>query len=130
MLIHTAHAPQDALPPRRLIRGATLGELIEAIGPEAVTEAATLFRASAAERVAGTLDALATGDLAAASRHAHALKSPAAMLGADDLAQAMATIERAALSRDRIGAQAVATTLRALMEASLAELDATLAEAG
>jgi HPt (histidine-containing phosphotransfer) domain-containing protein len=129
MRIRTAHATPDARPPRRLIRGATLGELIEAIGPEAVAEAATLFRASAVERVTGTLEALAAGDLGAASRHAHALKSPAAMLGAEDLAQAMATIERAALSRDRAGAAAVATTLHALMEASLAELDATLADA-
>jgi CheY-like chemotaxis protein/HPt (histidine-containing phosphotransfer) domain-containing protein len=128
-----AAPPAGASPPmparRPSVRSGALAELVEAIGPEAVREAAGLFRHSAQERVAGTLQALAAGDLAAASRHAHALKSPAAMLGAEALAEAMATIERAALSRDRAGAEAAAATLATLMDTSLGELDEALADA-
>ena len=106
---------------------AVLTDLADAIGPEAVAEAATLFRDSSTMQVNATLAALAAADLAAAARHAHALKSPAAMLGADTLSQAMTRIERAAMARDGTAAMAAAEGLEALLEQSLASLDLALA---
>lgn len=110
-----------------LVRTDVLTELADAIGPEAVVEAATLFRRSSALQANATLTALAAGDLAAVGRHAHALKSPAAMLGADALSQTMARIERAAMDRDRMTATTAAAGLEALLEQSLASLDRALA---
>lgn len=110
-----------------LMRVAVLTELADAIGPEAVAEAAALFHDSAAMQLAATRAALAAGDLAAAGRHAHALKSPAAMLGADALSQTMARIERAAMARDRSAALTAADGLEALLEQSLVSLDTAVA---
>lgn len=112
-----------------LVRAAVLTELADAIGPQALSEAATLFRDSAATQVKATRAALAAGDLATVARHAHALKSPAAMLGADALSQTMALIERAAMARDGATAMAAAEGLEALLDQSLASLDRALAAA-
>lgn len=123
----TAPPPLAAEP---LLHAAVLTELINAIGPEAVREAAALFRECAVAQTEATRTALATGDLAAASRHAHALKSPAAMLGVDALSQAMARIERAARAGDSSAAIAAGGGLEALLDQSLASLDRALAAAG
>lgn len=123
----TAPPPAAAEP---LLRATVLTELIDAIGPEAVREAAALFRDCAVAQTEATRSALATGDLAAASRHAHALKSPAAMLGVDALAQAMARIERSARAGDKSAAIAAGGGLDALLEDSLASLESALAAAG
>jgi PAS domain S-box-containing protein len=119
--------PQPAA--ETLLRASVLTELIDAIGPEAVREAAALLRQCAVAQTAATRTALATGDLAAANRHAHALTSPAAMLGADALSQAMARIERAARVGDSAAAMAAAEGLETLLEQSLASLDRALAAA-
>jgi HPt (histidine-containing phosphotransfer) domain-containing protein len=119
-------APQAA---QEFVCVAVLTELADAIGPEAVAEAATLFRGSSTMQVNAALAALATGDLAAAARHAHALKSPAAMLGVDALSQAMARIERAARAGDSTAAISAAEGLETLLEQSLAGLDSALAAA-
>jgi CheY-like chemotaxis protein/HPt (histidine-containing phosphotransfer) domain-containing protein len=126
----TPPAPRPmAIPECPPLRTSALFDLIDAIGAEAVAQAANLFRDSARERVTGTLVALAAGDMTMASRHAHALKSPAAMLGAQALSETMATIEQAAMSRDRTGAEAAAGHLTRLLAESLAALDQALAEA-
>ena len=130
LLAETLPAATNASTPAEgLVRAAVLTDLADAIGAEAVTEAAALFRDSAVTQAEATRAALASGDLAAAGRHAHALKSPAAMLGAEALSEAMARIERAAMARDRAAALAAADGLEALLEQSLASLDQTLAAA-
>jgi CheY-like chemotaxis protein len=112
-----------------LLHATVLNELIDAIGAEAVREAAALFRQSALTQAEGARIALATGNLAAAIQHAHALKSPAAMLGVDALSQAMARIERAARAGDSTAAISAAEGLETLLEQSLAGLDSALAAA-
>ena len=112
-----------------LLHATVLNELIDAIGADAVREAAALFRQSALTQAEGARIALATGNLAAAIQHAHALKSPAAMLGVDALSQAMARIERAARAGDSTAAISAAEGLETLLEQSLAGLDSALAAA-
>jgi HPt (histidine-containing phosphotransfer) domain-containing protein len=110
--------------------GATFGvlaELVDAIGAEAVIEAAELFQGSLCDGVARIRAALSDGVLAEAGRQAHSLKSSAALLGAEALSAALAAIERAALQGDRATAVAAAEGLEALAETSLARIEAALA---
>lgn len=126
-------APASAVQPTaggKLLCETVLAELIALIGQEAVGRATAMFRHSASAQAAATRAALAAGDLAAAGRHAHTLKSPAAMLGADSLSKTMARIERAARAGDHTAATAAAEGLETLLEQSLASLEQTVAAAG
>jgi HPt (histidine-containing phosphotransfer) domain-containing protein len=103
-----------------------LADLADAIGADAVVEAAELFQGSLCDGVARIRAALGDGVLAEAGRQAHSLKSSAALLGAEALSVAMAAIERAALQGDRAAALAAAEGLEALAETSLARIEAAL----
>lgn len=106
-----------------------MAELVDAIGADATVEVVAAFRIGAAEGVRATLDALARGDLAEAGRVAHAQKSSAALVGALALSTTMALIELAARAADRATADLAAARLPALLEESLAALEATLGAA-
>lgn len=109
--------------PPPLADAAVLAELVDAIGAEAAGEVIGAYRASAAEGVETILQALSRGDLAAAGRQAHALRSSSALVGARALSERIGIVEQAARLGDRLMAQAAADGLAELLAGSLAKLD-------
>jgi histidine phosphotransfer protein HptB len=112
---------------RSCVVRAVLAELVDAIGPDATVEVIGVFRSSAGEGVAATMQALARGDLTEAGRQAHALKSSSALVGALALSEAMEQIERAAGAADRRAAEAAGARLPMLLAESLSAVEGTLA---
>jgi PAS domain S-box-containing protein len=107
----------------RILDPAALRELEALAGPTAAAEIASLFRADAEGRVTRGAAALAEGNLAAAAREFHTLKSSAASLGAMQLSQIAARLEAAAIAGDAVAADAVAAPLQASLVATLGALD-------
>lgn len=107
----------------RILDPAALRELEALAGTTAAAEIASLFRADAEGRVTRGAAALAAGNLAAAAREFHTLKSSAASLGAMQLSQIAARLEAASIAGDAVTADAVAASLQATLLATLGALD-------
>jgi len=86
----------------------------------------TLFVDTSARQVDALLKGVSEGDLATVRRQSHSLKSAAAHVGAEGLAQVLVDIERAAKAADAIRVSLLAGGLRAAREAAIAALQAEL----
>ena len=80
---------------------AVLDQLRRVGGDELVRELARLYRTHTPERMSRARKALATGDLEAAAKAFHSLRSSSATLGAGELAGALGGVEAAARRGDR-----------------------------
>jgi CheY-like chemotaxis protein len=87
---------------------------------------ATLFVDTSTRQVDAILNAVAGGDLPAVRRQSHSLKSAAAHVGADGLAQMLVEVERAATADDAIRVGLLAEGLRAARDAAVEALQAEL----
>ena len=84
----------------KYLDNAVLDELFEALGEE-LYEITTFFLDQLDDQVAGISQCFADGDLQALSRQAHALKGSAANMGATELSEIAAKLERLARSGDQ-----------------------------
>jgi CheY-like chemotaxis protein/HPt (histidine-containing phosphotransfer) domain-containing protein len=105
-----------------------LAKLREELGDEILREVIGAMLVEAPELVTKCLAALDDGDLASASRRAHALKGDAANLGLDRLSDLARTIELAGKSGDSATTRPAAQELAAAWSAGEARLRAMLAE--
>ncbi len=124
-LLAAPPATQPAPPPGPL--EPMLADLRDTLGDEEARRIADLFREGMDERLAAIEAALAAGNLAAAGREAHALKSAAALVGARKLAALMAALERASAAGDDAAAMVAGAALEETARLTHAGLDAATA---
>jgi len=108
-----------------ILNAAPLQELEGILGASAVAEIVALFRDDSTGRVARGGAALANGDLAAAAREFHALKSAAGSLGATRLSQLAADVEAAGTAGDAHAARSAGVSAQAVLRATLSALENT-----
>lgn len=83
----------------------TLPRLKTVIGPAALGEVLDLYMENSPKRIATVRDGLKTGDLAAAARALHDIKSSAGMIGAAGLQRLALEMEQLARDADANGLQ-------------------------
>ncbi len=88
-------------------------------GEKLISKMSALFAGSAPQRIKGAEEALATGDLAAATNFAHSLKSSAGQLGALRLQQLCDSLETSCLAGNLAEARELVRAAREELPASI-----------